>query len=159
MKIKISVARPYNCTGKSVSEALILQSVNPQYNDRLFIDSWLQYKKNTTSEHVVYKHCFLFMFWSSKQCLYTTCSQLVFFLYWIQEWMHNLSSYCGLTYSRISASEKDLPVSIILSFLDLIPDVSACFMKLQMFTNSKHSCLCIYDYEWNVNKKLRRKSF
>ena len=93
-----------------MSEALILQSVNPQYNDRLFIDSWLQYKKNTTSEHVVYKHCFLFMFWSSKQCLYTTCSQLVFFLYWIQEWMHNLSSYCGLTYSRISASEKDLPV-------------------------------------------------
>ena len=50
-------------------------------------------------------------------------------------------------------------VRIILSFLDLIPDVSACFMKLQMFTNSKHSCLCIYDYEWNVNKKLRRKSF
>ena len=25
--------------------------------------------------------------------------------------MHNLSSYCGLTYSRTSASEKDLPVS------------------------------------------------
>ena len=101
-----------------MSEALILQSVNPQYNDRLFIDSWLQYKKNTTSEHVVYKHCFLFMFWSSKQCLYTTCSQLVFFLYWIQEWMHNLSSYCGLTYSRISASEKDLPV-IVLFFVTL----------------------------------------
>ena len=99
-------------TGKSVSEALILQSVNPQYNDRLFIDSWLQYKKNTTSEHVVYKHCFLFLFWSSKQCLYTTCSQLVFFLYWIQEWMNNLSSYCGLTDSRISASEKDLPVQV-----------------------------------------------
>ena len=97
-------------TGKSVSEALILESVNPQYDDRLFIDSWLQYKKNTTSEHVVYKHCFLFLFWSSKQCLYTTCSQLVFFLYWIQEWMNNLSSYCGLTDSRISASEKDLPV-------------------------------------------------
>ena len=25
--------------------------------------------------------------------------------------MNNLPSYCGLTYSRISASEKDLPVS------------------------------------------------
>ena len=88
-----------------MSEALILQSVNPQYNDRLFIDSWLQYKKNTTSEHVVYKHWFLF--WSSKQCLYTSCSQLVFFLYWIQEWMNNMSSYCGLADSRISASEKE----------------------------------------------------
>jgi len=85
-------------------------SLIPQHDDRLFIDSWLQYKKNTTSEHVVYKHCFLF--WSSKQRLYATCSQLVFFLYWIQEWMNYLSTYCGLTDSRISASEKDLPVHI-----------------------------------------------
>ena len=106
----INILDVFTC--KCASEALILQSVNPQYHDRLFIDSWLQYKKNTTSEHVVYKHCFLFLFWSSKQCLYTTCSQLVFFLYWIQEWMNNLSSYCGLTDSRMSASEKDLPVSL-----------------------------------------------
>ena len=42
--------------------------------------------------------------------MYTTCSQLVFFLYWSQESMNNLSSYCGLTDSRMSNSEKDLPV-------------------------------------------------
>ena len=59
-------------TGKSVSEALILESVNPQYDDILFIDLQLQYKKNTSSEHVVYKNCFLFLFWHSKQFLYTT---------------------------------------------------------------------------------------
>ena len=35
-------------TGKSVSEALILESVNSQYDDRLFIDSRLQYKKNSS---------------------------------------------------------------------------------------------------------------
>ena len=43
-------------TGKSVSEALILESGNPQYDDRLFIDLQVLYKKNTNSEHVVYKH-------------------------------------------------------------------------------------------------------
>ena len=26
------------CTGKSLSETLILESVNPQYDDRLFMD-------------------------------------------------------------------------------------------------------------------------
>ena len=40
-------------TGKSVSEALILESVNPQYEDRLFIDLQLLTQKNTNSEHVL----------------------------------------------------------------------------------------------------------
>jgi hypothetical protein len=96
-------------TGKSVSEALILESVNPQYDDRLLIDSQLQYKKNTSSEHVVYKNCFECQ--NKNQFLYTTCSELVFCLYLSRESMNNLSSYCGLTDSRISASEKVLPVS------------------------------------------------
>ena len=39
-------------TGKSVSEALILKSVNPQYDDRLFIELQVQYKKIASSEHV-----------------------------------------------------------------------------------------------------------
>ena len=41
------------CTGKSFSEALILESVNPQYDDRLGIELQVQYKKNPSSEHVV----------------------------------------------------------------------------------------------------------
>ena len=100
--------RSLNDTGKSVSEALVLKSVNPQYDDRLFIDYWLQYKKNTNSEHVVYKNCFLF--WHSKQFLCTKCSEFVFF--WVRSCksMNNLSSYCGLTDSRMSASDTDLPV-------------------------------------------------
>ena len=32
-------------TGKSVSEALILESVNPQYDDRLFMKLRVQYEK------------------------------------------------------------------------------------------------------------------
>ena len=41
-------------TGKSVSEALILESVNPQYDERLFIELQVQYEKNTSSEHEQY---------------------------------------------------------------------------------------------------------
>ena len=46
------------CTGKSLSEALILASTNPQYDKILFIELRVQYKKITSSEHVVYINCF-----------------------------------------------------------------------------------------------------
>ena len=38
-------------TGKSMSEALILASTNPQYDDRLFIELQVQYMKTASSEH------------------------------------------------------------------------------------------------------------
>ena len=40
--------------GKSLSEALILTSTNPQYDKRLFIESPVQYMKIPRSKHVVY---------------------------------------------------------------------------------------------------------
>ena len=68
------------CTGKSLSEALIFVSTNPQYDDRLFIDLPILYMKTTISEHVVYKN-------KQKQknnlctkhvlSLYFSCSELV----------------------------------------------------------------------------------
>ena len=45
-------------TGKSLLEALILASTNPQYDKRLFIDLPVQYMKTTSSE----QNCFLFLF-------------------------------------------------------------------------------------------------
>ena len=45
-------------TGKSLSEALILVSINPQYDKILFIDLPIQYMKTTRSEHVVYTNCY-----------------------------------------------------------------------------------------------------
>ena len=45
-------------TGKSFSEALILVSINPQYDKRLFIELQVQYMKIPSSEHVVYTNCF-----------------------------------------------------------------------------------------------------
>ena len=38
-------------TGKSLSEAFIFGSTNPQYDKRLFIDLPVQYMKTTSSEH------------------------------------------------------------------------------------------------------------
>ena len=40
------------CTGKSLSEALIFASTNPQYDDKLFIELRVQYMKIPSSEHV-----------------------------------------------------------------------------------------------------------
>ena len=48
-------------TGKSLSEALIFASTNPQYDNRLFIELQGQYMKIPSSnwgEHVAYKNCF-----------------------------------------------------------------------------------------------------
>ena len=66
--------RSLNDTGKSVSEALILELVNPHYDYRLFIELRVQNEKNTSC---VQKLVFLlFLFWHSKHFLYTTCSEL-----------------------------------------------------------------------------------
>ena len=99
-----------------MSEALILASTNPQYDDRLFIELQVQYMKIPSSEHVVYTNCF-FLFWHSEQFMYTTCSELVIFMYWTRNSMNNLLSYCGLVDVRISASEKDLPVHTVVHCL------------------------------------------
>ena len=42
--------------------------------------------------------------------MYTTCSELVVFMYLTGKSMNNLLSYCGLVDAKIFASEKDLPV-------------------------------------------------
>ena len=48
-------------TGKSLSEALIFGSTNPQYDDRLFFELQVQYMKIPSQiwgESVVYRNCF-----------------------------------------------------------------------------------------------------
>ena len=93
----------WHCTGKSFSEALILASVNPQYGKRLFIDSPEKYKFRTC--------CVQILFWMSKQKQKNNfCTQHVVNLYFSWNLMNNISSYCGLTDSRMRASEKDIPV-------------------------------------------------
>ena len=99
-------------TGKSLSEAFILTSTNPQYDKRLFIDLPVQHMKTTNSEHVVYINCSECQNKNKKQFVYTTCTELAIFIYGTRNSINNLLSYCGLVDARISASEKDLPVQI-----------------------------------------------
>ena len=67
--------------------------------------------KIPSSEHVVYINCSECQNKNKKQLVYTICSELVVFMYWTRNSMNNLSSYYGLVDARISASEKDLPVT------------------------------------------------
>ena len=44
--------------------------------------------------------------------IFLACSEFGIFMYWTCNSMNNLLSYCGLVYTRASASEKDLPVRL-----------------------------------------------
>ena len=92
-----------------MSEAFILPSTNPQYDKILFIDLPVQYIKITSSEHVMYINCSECQKKNKKQFVYTTCSEVVVFMYWTGKSMNNILPNCVLVVERIS-SEKDLPV-------------------------------------------------
>ena len=74
-------------TGKSLSEALIFASTNPQYDDRLFIFHE-NCKLRIPAEHVVYTNCFFLLFFDIQNNFGT---------------QHVLQ--------MLRASEKDLPVN------------------------------------------------
>ena len=50
--------------------------------------------------------------------MFSPCSELIVFMRWIGKSMNNLFSYCGLVDTRISASEKDLPVYLMWLILE-----------------------------------------
>ena len=90
-----------------MSVALILDSVNPHYDERLFIEFPTKYKFRTC--------CVQILFWMSKQKQKNNlCTQLVLKLYFSGNSTNNLLSYWGLTDARMRASEKDLPVLVFL---------------------------------------------
>ena len=66
------------CTSKFFSEALIWSFLH-QLTHNMTRYCSLNSRENTSSEHFVYKNYFLLLFWHSKQYLYTTCSEVVFF--------------------------------------------------------------------------------
>ena len=74
-------------TGKSLSEAHIPGSTNPQYDKRFFIDLPFQYMKTTSSEHgenmlctqIVF--CFCFDRTIYAQNMFYPCSELVVYMY------------------------------------------------------------------------------
>ena len=76
-------------TGKSLSEALIFASTNPQYDDRLFIELQVQYIKN------------------SKLKPGRTCCVQKLFPTFRAIFVHNMFSPCS---AKRRASDKDVPV-------------------------------------------------
>ena len=62
-------------TGKYLSEALILASTNPQYDNRLFTELPVQYMK-TPNYYVVYINCSECQNKNKKQFMYTPFSEL-----------------------------------------------------------------------------------
>ena len=80
----------YTVTGKSLSEALIFASTNPQYVNRLFIELQVQYMKIPSLN------------------LGRTCCVLKLFLTFRTIVVHNMFSPSS---AKRRASDKDLPVS------------------------------------------------
>ena len=78
-----------SCTGKSLSEAPIFASTNPQYDDRLFIELQVQYMKIPSSN------------------LGRTCCVQKLFPTFRTIFVHNMFSPCS---TKRKASDKDLPV-------------------------------------------------
>ena len=78
-------------TGKSLSEALIFSSTNPQYDDRLFIQLQVQYIKIPSSN------------------LGRTCCVQKLFLIFRTNFVHNMFSPCS---AKRRTSDKDLPVPL-----------------------------------------------
>ena len=98
-------------TGKSFSEALILASVNPQYDKRLFIEFPEKHMFRACCVQKLY-FCFCFDIQNN------ICTQHFVDFYFSSNSMNNLSSCCGLTDATMRASEKDLPVPLfIIAFM------------------------------------------
>ena len=68
-------------TGKSLSEALIFASNNPQYDKRLFIELQVLYMKIQSSEYVVYINWSECRNKNKKQFVCTTCSRYVLLMF------------------------------------------------------------------------------
>ena len=81
-------------TGKSLSEAPILASTNPQYDNRLFIELQVQHMKIPSSN------------------LGRTCCVQELFLTFRTIFVHNMFSPCS---AKRRAPDKDLPVQTIYS--------------------------------------------
>ena len=81
-----------NVTGKSLSEALIFASTNPQYDDKLFIELQENYIKIPSSEHG------------------RTCCVQKFFLTFRTISVHDMFFPCS---AKIRASDKDLPLIVL----------------------------------------------
>ena len=102
-------------TGKSLSEALIFASTNPQYDNSLFIELQVQYMKIPSSN------------------LGRTCCVQKLFLTFRTIFVHNMFSPCS---TKRRASDKNLPVSFMTS--------SSVLFKFRCCWNIFNCCQALY---------------
>ena len=82
----------FDSTCKSLSEALLFA----EHGEKMLCPKIvLNVRNNFFTQHVLPRF------------------QLGIFIYWTCNWMNNLSSYCGLVYFKLRASDKDLPIQIL----------------------------------------------
>ena len=94
----------------------------------------LNCKKNTSSEHVLYKNCFCFHIQNN------ICTKHFLTLYFSCNSMNNLSSYYWLNDSRTRASEKDLHATNL--------DV---FWMVRLKETNSYPKPCVFDTTNNLN--------
>ena len=103
-----------------------MTEVNPQYGERLP----LNFMKNTSSKHVVYKKKFSFCF----DIQTNICTQHVVNLYFSCNSMNNLSSYCGL----YGWGLLKLPVTHVVywdhNWIDTSPYTYPCCIRICIMT-------------------------
>ena len=97
-------------TGKSLSEALIFPSTNPQYEDRLFIELQVQYMEIPSSN------------------LGRTCCKQKLFLTFRTIFVHNMFSPCS---AKRRASDKDVPVPYLFYYFLLSDFFATNFLTKQ----------------------------
>ena len=73
------------CTGKSMSEALIFQSTNPQYDNRLSVELPVQYMKMPSLEH---GENMMRTLWKHDEKM--LCTQIVFCFSFRTTYVHNM---------------------------------------------------------------------
>ena len=116
-------------TGKSLSEALIFASTNPQYEDRLFIELQVQYMKIPNSEHGENMFCKRKSFWQFM-CL-------VLFLPWVC--IQSLSTFGSWT-----TSSRTLSPIFPLSSLNLSKfEWFTLYFLWLLFSNTYHTRVII----------------
>ena len=87
-----------------MSEALILNSINSQYDERLFIE--------LPEKYMLCANIVLNVKTKQNKKI-NFCTQHVLNLYFLGNSMDNILSNCGLSDARMRASEKDLLVQLV----------------------------------------------
>ena len=98
---------PPPLTGYSLSEAFIFSSINPKYDNRLFVELQVQYKKTTSYECVASIKLFRRSKQQQNNLMCATWTELVVFLYWTCNSTNKLLSHFGLIDAKMRASDKE----------------------------------------------------